>query len=551
MKNLRTLLFLMIGLGALAGSVLLVQKIQETRRGAYLDKLNVSVWPDSKTNMQVGEKVIATVKMDAKSFRISAVDLRMAFNTAAFSVESIEIQSGFDKQMMNQVIDGKIVIIAANSNADETKLPTGVFDIAKITFVAKAAGNLNLTLSEYQVPSTQSDTTGDNKMEVNFLPAAYSVGGSSGPVPTGEYFGEADMMVVSDKAVLNVGQSTVVRVVVDSGQIKISGLEFELNYPSDRLEVTNLETSSMFDRPAEKAIIDKNNNKISIVMISSKASSSLPTGRFDVIMFRVKALKSGQATLRLGDNYLATGYNLNSDVKTVKLNLSGINIVLSSTSPSPIMTPILPVLTPTVLPKPTDIPPSGNNPVLNFRMAFGGMDVNGGCADGWPVTVIVWGANGVSKTYANVVMQRDTAIADRAVYKKSLDLVGFDQSSNLAVFIKGPKHLQTKYGVNNQSDFYNRAGGQINLTNDVNSSTWYDFSGYPLLVGDIMKSSGEGQDGLINGLDFARIKALAVTHETWGEGQFRSGDLDGNCQYNSRDVTLLKNSLNEKLDLLY
>ncbi|KKQ69085.1 MAG: hypothetical protein US90_C0019G0007 [Candidatus Shapirobacteria bacterium GW2011_GWE2_38_30] len=89
------------------------------------------------------------------------------------------------------------------------------------------------------------------------------------------------------------------------------------------------------------------------------------------------------------------------------------------------------------------------------------------------------------------------------------------------------------------------------MTNDVNSSIWYDFSKYPLLPGDIMAGNSEGQDGLVNGMDFARMKALAITHETWGEGQFRNGDLDGNCQYNSRDITLLKNSLNEKLDILY
>ena len=66
-----------------------------------------------------------------------------------------------------------------------------------------------------------------------------------------------------------------------------------------------------------------------------------------------------------------------------------------------------------------------------------------------------------------------------------------------------------------------------------------------------MAGNSEGQDGLVNGMDFSRMKALAITHETWGEGQFKNGDLDGNCQYNSRDVTLLKNSLNEKLDILY
>jgi len=550
MKKIKTILFMIVGLMALAGGVVLVKNVQETRRGAYLSKLDLSVWPDSKTNMQVGEKVTATVKMDAKTYRISAVDLRMGFNTSAFEVESIEIQNSFDKKMMYEVVDGRIVIIAGNSNADETKLPTGVFDVAKIVFVAKAQGSLNLTLPEYQVPATQSSASGDNKMEMNFLPASYSVGNGGGvsPPPISENFATADLTIDPVVANLKKGESTEVVVRVDAKQTRISGIKLDLVYSSNIIDPSNLVTSSSFDVPAESAVIDKTNKKISVYLVSSKAANSLPTGVIEVMRFKVTAVNSGLVIFRVNDNYLVTGSNPNSDIKTVGLNLGTGRVTIADTELTPIPTE---EISPTDKPTPSEIPPTGDYPVLNLKMAFGGMDVNGGCADGWPVTIIVLGTNGESKTYSNLTLQRDTAIKDRAVYRKSLELKGFSQTNNLAVFIKGPKHLQTKYGVNNQTVFYNKAGGLLSVTNDVNSSIWYDFSKYPLLPGDIMAGSGEGQDGLVNGMDFARMKALAITHETWGEGQFKNGDLDGNCQYNSRDVTLLKNSLNEKLDILY
>ncbi|HCU55683.1 hypothetical protein A2574_00710 [Candidatus Shapirobacteria bacterium RIFOXYD1_FULL_38_32] len=550
MTKIKTILFMVVGLMALAGGVVLVRNVQETRRGAYLSKLDLSVWPDSKTNMQVGEKVTATVKMDAKTYRISAIDLRMGFNSSTFEVESIEIQNSFDKKMKNEVVDGRIVIIAGNSNADETKLPTGVFDVAKIVFVAKAAGNLNLTLPEYQVPATQSSASGDNKMEMNFLPASYSVGGGGGAStpPVSENFATADLTINPVVAILKKGESTEVVVRVDAKQTRISGIKLDLVYTSNIIDPSNLVTSSSFDVPAESAVIDKTNKKISVYLVSSKAANSLPTGVIEVMRFKVTAVNSGLVIFRVNDNYLVTGSNPNSDVKTVGLNLGTGRVTIVETALTPVPTD---KPSPTDKPTPTEIPPTGDYPVLNFKMAFEGMDVNGGCADGWPVTIIVLGQNGESKTYHNLTLQRDTAIKDRAVYRRSLELKGFNQTSNLAVFIKGPKHLQTKYGVNNQTAFYNMAGGQISVTNDVNSSIWYDFSKYPLLPGDIMAGNSEGQDGLVNGMDFARMKALAITHETWGEGQFRNGDLDGNCQYNSRDITLLKNSLNEKLDILY
>ena len=110
--------------------------------------------------------------------------------------------------------------------------------------------------------------------------------------------------------------------------------------------------------------------------------------------------------------------------------------------------------------------------------------------------------------------------------------------------------LKMKYGKNNQTAVYGKAGGELALTKSIDLV--YDFSGYPLLGGDVVANdSQDGQDGVINGVDFAYIKSRSLIHETVNEGGYLQGDLDGNCQVNSNDVNILKMSLREKQGELY
>lgn len=194
----------------------------------------------------------------------------------------------------------------------------------------------------------------------------------------------------------------------------------------------------------------------------------------------------------------------------------------------------------------------GDVPILNYKVSFGDVKVaDAKCAVNWPLQIIVLGA-GETKVYSDVTTQAVSSSGSLITYKGSLPLVGFDHLINVAAFIKGPKHLQMKYAVQNQSASYDKAGGELTLTKSAESSVLYDFSKYPMLPGDVVGATIEVvPNGVIDGVDFAYVKSRSLTHETVAEGGNLKGDLDGNCQVNTNDVTVLKKSLETKQGELY
>ncbi len=192
-------------------------------------------------------------------------------------------------------------------------------------------------------------------------------------------------------------------------------------------------------------------------------------------------------------------------------------------------------------------------PVLNYKVQFAFVKTDDSkcfVSQDWPLQVIVMGG-GVTKVYNGVVPNE---IDKTGLYLKmqgSLVLEGFNQTENVAVFMKGPKHLQMKYAVANQKEPYEKAGGELTLTKLASTSLLYDFSAYPMLAGDVVGANSESQDGWINGVDYSYIKTRADLHKTVTEGTYLKGDLDGQCQVNANDVNELKNSLEQKQEELY
>ena len=193
----------------------------------------------------------------------------------------------------------------------------------------------------------------------------------------------------------------------------------------------------------------------------------------------------------------------------------------------------------------------GTPSVLNYKIAYNGVNPNSSqCLVDWPLQIIVLGG-GESKAYTGVIPTSKATVGNKLVFSGSLTLNGFGQTSNVAVFIKGSKHLQVKYGKDNQTDAYDQAGGVLTLTSNITTSPIHDFSGYPLLPGDVVGISSNVQDGWVNGVDFALVKSKSLVHETVQSGGYLIADLDGNCQVNSNDVNLLKISLQDKQGQLY
>lgn len=206
-------------------------------------------------------------------------------------------------------------------------------------------------------------------------------------------------------------------------------------------------------------------------------------------------------------------------------------------------------------------PPSTSDAILKYRVAFDGVIATGNNADcviNWPLQFIALGG-GQSMAYSGIVPPTKEVVGDKLVFSGTLTLTGFTQKTGVAIFIKGPKHLQMKYGKNNQVGPYNRAGGEIVLT-DATSKTapvTYDFTGYPLLAGDVVSSNPDlnndannHQDGWINGIDFSYIKSKLGRTISVAD-RYLLPDLDGNCGVRSNDVQILLKSIQQKQDELY
>jgi len=196
-------------------------------------------------------------------------------------------------------------------------------------------------------------------------------------------------------------------------------------------------------------------------------------------------------------------------------------------------------------------PPVTGDSILNYKVAFANVNGNNAkCLVDWPLQFIVIGGR-ISRAYSEVLPQSRTVVDGKLIFSGSLILTDFQEREGLAVFIKGPKHLQMKYGKDQQVGSYGQAGGEITLTVDADTSPVYDFTRYPIMAGDVTGVTSEAQDGWINGVDFSYIKSKSLVHETVATGGYLRGDLDGNCQVNSNDVNILKISLQAKQGELY
>ena len=207
--------------------------------------------------------------------------------------------------------------------------------------------------------------------------------------------------------------------------------------------------------------------------------------------------------------------------------------------------------------KPTATPTPGDGisewPVLNYKVQYGYVKPDySKCfvPNDWPLQITVL-SGGITKTYSNVVPSKINRSGDFVTAEGSLILEGFDKTNNVAVFMKGPKHLQMKYAVDKQEGRYNKAGGELILTKFVDTSQVYDFTAYPILPGDIAGKNTDNPDGVVNGYDWTEIKKWAKVYKTTDDGGYFKADLDGSCQVNSNDLYILRLTLEEKQGELY
>lgn len=338
------------------------------------------------------------------------------------------------------------------------------------------------------------------------------------------FLGKVNGYVVPATGNMKVGDKWSAKVMVATGPNKISVVFLNLQFDTSKLKITSVNVNrNNFSGVYMESIA---NGVVSMYGTSSKPTAELPSGDIEFATLNMEAVGGGGASMSV-KSFEVTGPSTTSDY----------SYQLAWTAPSYSISNA---------PTPTPITGNGTDGVLKFRMSFAGVNTGAACSNNWPVSVTVMSGN-ESKTYNNVAVTEDGSDGVKKVYKGEVLLSGFSAKSNMAVFLKGNKHIQVKYGKSGQSEFYNMPGGTISVDSNPSSTPVIDLTKYPLTVGDVTGGDGK-QDGVVDGLDFSYVKT-EVNKRTEGDGLL--ADMNGNCKLESQDLTLLMLAMKDKQEQLY
>jgi len=215
---------------------------------------------------------------------------------------------------------------------------------------------------------------------------------------------------------------------------------------------------------------------------------------------------------------------------------------ITTVIPGPSQTPITPTtsITPTTTISATSTPKATDNTNISIDISFAGIKPSTStCFVDPNVDVILINQNQQSARIESMIVAKTNRVNNKGetIYNLSGRVSRFTYGDNLSIFIKGPNHLMTKYGMDKQTSFYNQIDSEIKL--EVGKTL--DFSNYPLLPGDV------NNDSQVDGLDFSQVKALASTFSTTD----LTCDLDGSCQVNNIDLSLLTKTLSNRYEQVY
>lgn len=353
----------------------------------------------------------------------------------------------------------------------------------------------------------------------------------------GAYIGSATASLLPSTASFQVGDDIPVVVILATGDKKVDQVDARVCV-SDRTKVSMdspvnsviKEDASGFTEVVEPAWLTAAPNCVRAAFVNTNYDESvLKSGSVKVGTFRFKAVASGTVTFNISGT---------DRLGVAALNPNGLDhrLFIDSATDSVV----------TIVGSGT-----GTGPAVSFTMRFSGMqdfDANNlpSCLQNMKVDVTAVNSAGERKIYENVPVTKTATLNGTPVWTvNNLRLAGFTSaaSGKDSLFIRGPKHIQTKFGVNNQSAYYNQALGQLSFVDGAN----FNFTGYPILAGDVVGNNSSSRDGDINGLDFSYVK----TESLKGVSGNIKADLDYNCILNSNDLNILKSALNERQSQSY
>jgi len=385
------------------------------------------------------------------------------------------------------------------------------------------------------------------------LAGAVILAGKSQDSRKSAYFAGSRLFLSPDTKSLTTNQTFPVQLWVEtvnvpgtSEKAKVDGVSTYVCYDNRKLAIGNTAgvlntTTNVFNEVQKVSVAGGTyssgiNECLNLAVTSNKAVAELSSGTVYVAKLEFKAIGSGTSgTIIIDkDKSVVSGYSESADQTMSISDASGLTYTIAGGS------------------GPTNTPPvSGTWPVLKYLISYRNVVSGNMCATGWPVVITALAPNGTRKVYTGQVPVRDTSITDRVAYRGQLTLTDFPYYQNLAIFIKGPKHLQNKYGINNQAAFYNKAGGEITLTSNPATTVVQNFTGYPLMPGDLTGTTSGVQDGMVDGRDWSYLKVVADRRDNVDNGVYLLTDLDGNCQVAGMDTSFFILTLKDKLEQLY
>lgn len=386
----------------------------------------------------------------------------------------------------------------------------------------------------------------------------------------GAYFAGTKMLITPDEITGKVGSNLVAQLFLDTESgAKLSavdtvvcydkGLELDADKPEDQVILNTDALKDLVDVTLE-SVGDKPCVRIVALAGATMKPANLKSGMVRVANIRFKATEEAEGNISiLANKTKVGGYNPEAGATDNSLKVgtvTGATYAVTAGSTSQCNSDsdcaddeYCDSATKTCKPDGA----SAEDTFLKFKMAFYGVRGDALCADAskLPLNITVRSPDGVAKTYTGIISTKTNTSGDLGIYEVKMKLHGFKGRNNLAVFIKGPKSLQVKYGANNQSSYYSVAGGELSgLTNDESSTPMFDFTKYPLLSGDVT-GPNKSQDGVVDGLDFSYIKTESIKRTGVADHGYMLADMNGNCKMESQDVANMMLSLSVKQGQLY
>lgn len=142
---------------------------------------------------------------------------------------------------------------------------------------------------------------------VGALAAGLVLVGRTQETRRGAYFGKVGVSLWPDGKEVKVGEEITAKIKMSSGEQKVSGVNLKLNFDQNRLEVKRVALNSAVFNTTVKQ--EASGDTIGLIGLSTKTSSELTGGVFEVatVVFRAKA--EGTARVNFGSGYEIAGWN--------------------------------------------------------------------------------------------------------------------------------------------------------------------------------------------------------------------------------------------------